>query len=202
MLSNSTGHQIVRPLIVSAGFPCQDASSANPYGKGTEGERTGLFREALRISAEMGAEYIFMENVANIINRGWGNVCRAIASIGYMYWYRTISAETIGYPFQGKRIYAIAFSPALSIGLEEIRIFDEYFEDHFSEKAKQNDGLCREISLLLRPENYAGFYTEFDGLPDYLAPLGCHYAGNAIVPDMAEVVFKTIKEFHEKIITP
>jgi DNA (cytosine-5)-methyltransferase 1 len=202
MHNNTSRHQIVRPLILSAGFPCQDASRANAYGKGIEGERTGLFWEIDRLVGELRPEYVFLENVANFLIRGWEQVLAAFAKRRMPVWYRTVSAETIGYPFQGKRIYAVAFSPALGLGLEEVRIFDEYFEDHLSEKAQQNNELCREISLLLRPENYAGFYTEFDGLPDYLAPLGCHYTGNAIIPDMAEVIFKTIKEFHEKIIKP
>ena len=40
--------------LITAGFPCQDASVANATGKGADGERTGLFREALRISRAMG----------------------------------------------------------------------------------------------------------------------------------------------------
>ena len=49
--------------LITAGFPCQDASVANATGKGADGERTGLFREALRISREMGRTPLLLENV-------------------------------------------------------------------------------------------------------------------------------------------
>lgn len=48
--------------LITAGFPCQDASVANATGKGADGERTGLFREALRISREMGRTPLLLEN--------------------------------------------------------------------------------------------------------------------------------------------
>src|SRR4051812_12781734 len=49
-----TGEQLLRdigflPGIVVGSPPCQDISSANTKGKGVEGERSGLYFEAVRI---------------------------------------------------------------------------------------------------------------------------------------------------------
>src|SRR5688572_932539 len=41
---------------ISAGFPCQDISVANPYGEGIHGARSGLWKETLRIACDLGAE--------------------------------------------------------------------------------------------------------------------------------------------------
>ncbi len=52
--------------IIYGGFPCQDISEANPFGKGLEGERSGLFYDVVRIAAEFKPSFIFLENVPAI----------------------------------------------------------------------------------------------------------------------------------------
>jgi DNA (cytosine-5)-methyltransferase 1 len=63
--------------LVTAGFPCQDASVANIGGAGTSGPRTGLYAESIRIAESTGAA-ILMENVPNLFNRGFGDVLRGL----------------------------------------------------------------------------------------------------------------------------
>jgi DNA (cytosine-5)-methyltransferase 1 len=50
---------------VVAGFPCQDLSVAGRRA-GLDGKRSGLFFEVLRIAADCGARFLFLENVAGI----------------------------------------------------------------------------------------------------------------------------------------
>lgn len=50
---------------VLAGFPCQDISVAGSRA-GLDGKRSGLFYEVLRVAADCGARFIFLENVAGI----------------------------------------------------------------------------------------------------------------------------------------
>lgn len=60
-------------IIISGGFPCQDASEGNPYGKGLDGHRTGGgWEQMYRIIREVRPEYVFVENVSNLLRRGWG----------------------------------------------------------------------------------------------------------------------------------
>jgi len=195
-----SGHQIIRPLILSGGFPCQDASKANPKALGLEGERTGLFFEMARMVGELEPEYVFLENVFNLLNIGWERVLTTLADKGYHVWYTTLAASQIGYPYQGKRLLAVAFGPALGLRLEEVRVFDEHFKNHLREKAQQNKGISRKIGSLLQPETFADFHAATTGLSPYLVPVQLHAAGNAIPPDFSEIIFQTIKEFHQSII--
>lgn len=51
--------------IIYGGFPCQDVSLAGAR-KGLDGERTGLFREAMRLVRECKPQFVFLENVPGI----------------------------------------------------------------------------------------------------------------------------------------
>lgn len=54
---------------IVAGFPCQDISVAGSRA-GLDGKRSGLFYEVLRVAADCGARFIFLENVAGIVSAG------------------------------------------------------------------------------------------------------------------------------------
>jgi hypothetical protein len=51
------------PEIVCGSPPCQDASTANTKGRGVDGERTGLFFDAVRIVREVRPRWVLLENV-------------------------------------------------------------------------------------------------------------------------------------------
>lgn len=52
--------------LLSFGFPCQDLSIAKKDRKGLEGERSGLFYEALRILKSVKPKFFIAENVASM----------------------------------------------------------------------------------------------------------------------------------------
>ncbi len=94
--------------LVTAGFPCQDASQANIDGEGTSGPRTGLYVEAIRLAGECGAA-ILMENVQNLFNRGFGDVLGALAEIGYDAEWEIISARDAGADHERKRLWIMGY---------------------------------------------------------------------------------------------
>jgi DNA (cytosine-5)-methyltransferase 1 len=94
--------------LVTAGFPCQDASQANIGGEGTSGPRTGLYVEAIRLAGECGAA-ILMENVQNLFNRGFGDVLGALAEIGYDAEWEIISARDAGADHERKRLWIMGY---------------------------------------------------------------------------------------------
>jgi site-specific DNA-cytosine methylase len=64
--------RLERVDILTGGFPCQDISTANPRGKGIEGERSGLwsyYKEAIRV---LRPKYAVIENVPNLL--GWFDI--------------------------------------------------------------------------------------------------------------------------------
>lgn len=84
------------PAIVVGSPPCQDISSANTKGKGVEGERSGLFFEAIRIIGEVRPRWFALENSANLRTRGADAVLSALEGIGYACWPLVVRASDIG----------------------------------------------------------------------------------------------------------
>lgn len=99
--------------IITAGFPCQDLSSANPNGRGLEGQRSGLFFESIRIVRTVRPRFLLLENVPALINRGLDRVLWEIAQIGLDAEWQVVSAASMGAPHRRERIFLIAYSHRL-----------------------------------------------------------------------------------------
>lgn len=92
-----TADRLVRDLgylpdVVVGSPPCQDISSANTKGKGVEGERSGLYFEAIRIIGEVRPRWFALENSANLRTRGADAVLAALEAIGYACWSYVVRA--------------------------------------------------------------------------------------------------------------
>lgn len=98
----------VVPDLIAGGFPCQDASFANIGGSGTSGARTGLYAEAVRLAGETGAG-LLMENVPGLFDRGFGEVLRALADIGFDAEWECISARDAGADHLRNRVWILAY---------------------------------------------------------------------------------------------
>src|SRR5574343_666989 len=68
--------------VVSGGFPCQDISNSG-HKVGIEGSRSGLWKEMARIVREVGPRFVFVENVAALLDRGMGVVLSELATMGF-----------------------------------------------------------------------------------------------------------------------
>jgi len=93
-----------------AGFPCQDISTAGG-GAGIHGERSGLYREVLRIADAIRPQYIFLENVAALTSRGLGTVLGDLAKRGYNARWTCLSAAQVGAPHKRDRWWCLATYP-------------------------------------------------------------------------------------------
>lgn len=77
------------PVVLTGGFPCQDASIAKQYGErqqGLQGERTGLFYEFSRLISELRPSWIISENVSNLLKINGGGGILARCSPNYPQW--------------------------------------------------------------------------------------------------------------------
>lgn len=95
------------PDIVVGSPPCQDISSANTKGKGVDGERSGLFFEAVRVIGEVRPRWFALENSANLRTKGSDRVLGALEGHGYACWPFVVSAEDIGANHERKRSWLI-----------------------------------------------------------------------------------------------
>lgn len=94
--------------VICGGFPCQDISVAGK-GAGLDGERSGLFFEAIRVVRQIKPRFVVLENVAALLIRGLGRVLWTLAEIGYDAEWHCIPAAAVGAPHIRDRIFVIAF---------------------------------------------------------------------------------------------
>jgi DNA (cytosine-5)-methyltransferase 1 len=95
--------------IVCGGFPCQDISVAGK-GAGLAGKRSGLWREMLRVVRAVRPRYVVVENVAALLGRGLGDVLGGLASSGYDAEWDCIPASAVGAPHHRDRVWIVAYS--------------------------------------------------------------------------------------------
>ena len=174
--------------ILTGGFPCQDASVANVTGTGVAGARTGLYSEAVRLAGELGAP-IVMENVTGLLGRGIGDVLGAVAEIGFDAEWEVISARDVGAAHLRERVFILAYpSSARRQGFESyhgllgraVQALPEHDDTAFEQ--------WRSLVAGERP------LRSGDGLSVAMERRRLHALGNAIVPQVAEVIFRAIQE--------
>src|SRR4029077_6837843 len=99
----------IPPDILYGGFPCQDISIAG-YGKGLDGERSGLFSEIVRLVSDIRPSFVFLENSSEIASRGLGTIITAFARLRYEFRWITLSAGDVGAPHCRERWFFMAYS--------------------------------------------------------------------------------------------
>ena len=93
--------------VICGGFPCQDISYAGA-GAGLDGERSGLFWEAMRVIRQLEPRVVVLENVAALLTRGLSDVLGTLASLGYDAQWHCIQAVDFGAPHIRDRVFIIA----------------------------------------------------------------------------------------------
>lgn len=102
----------IEPDIITAGFPCQDASvGQTQWGKrvGIVGERTGLWRHVARLAADFPRAIIILENVPGLLSAGFGVVLGDLAKGGRDADWHCISASNCALPHRRDRLWVVAY---------------------------------------------------------------------------------------------
>lgn len=136
--------------IIYGGFPCQDISISNHRGQGLEGERSGLFKEIMRIVNEVEPPFVFLENVPAISFRGLGEVARSFATRGYDMRWTSLSAYEVGAPHIRKRWWCLAYASKSDGWLEQI-----YREKCEKEAHAGNNGETEFVADAAMPQLHA-----------------------------------------------
>lgn len=97
--------------VITGGFPCQDISAAAfAHGRaGVDGERSGLFREALRLADKLAPSWIIFENVTGLLTEGLVVVLQGLCEIGYDAEWHCIPASALGSAQARDRIWIVAY---------------------------------------------------------------------------------------------
>jgi DNA (cytosine-5)-methyltransferase 1 len=107
------GWAAVPPVdLVTAGFPCQDISTAG-RGAGIEkGTRSGLWTHIAEALGQLRPGYVLVENVAALRARGLGRVLADLAALGYDTQWASLRASDIGAAHRRDRIFILGWQPA------------------------------------------------------------------------------------------
>jgi DNA (cytosine-5)-methyltransferase 1 len=100
--------------LLTAGFPCQDISAANPNGAGLDGKLSGLFFEIIRLLRSHRPGYIILENVPALLSRNggrdMGSVLWHLAECGYDAEWDVLPASIIGANHLRRRLWIVAYA--------------------------------------------------------------------------------------------
>lgn len=133
-----TGRQLLRDLgflpgIVVGSPPCQDISPANTKGKGVEGERSGLYFEAVRIIGQVRPRWFALENSANLRTRGADLVLAALEELGYSCWSFVVRAGDVGANHERPRSWLVGCD------IEQVAHADGFGRD--DQRSRRRSGL-------------------------------------------------------------
>ena len=179
--------------VICGGFPCQDISHAGK-GAGLDGERSGLWSEIARLVGELRPRYLIVENVAALLGRGLGDVLGDLAEVGYDAEWHCIPASYLGAWHRRDRVWLLAYP------------YCQHAEQGRKEPIFRQRDLSRELSRGF--EKWPGrshlpesrFYRTSDGLPNWMDRLRC--LGNAVVPQIPEIIGRAIMEIEGDRLTP
>ncbi|RWR27224.1 DNA cytosine methyltransferase [Sinirhodobacter populi] len=99
------------PDIIVGSPPCQDISSANTRGKGIEGERSGLYLEAVRLVGDCRPRWFAFENSPNLRTRGADRLLDELETLGYACEPCVVGASDVGANHVRKRSWLIGYDP-------------------------------------------------------------------------------------------
>lgn len=207
--------------LICGGFPCQDLSYAGRRA-GLAGKRSGLFWELMRIVRMVGPRYVVLENVPGLLTadegEAMGSVLGALASCGYDAEWDCIPASSVGAHHRRDRIFVVAYTKqngrlnnetgsddtrmvgtmATSCGDRPEQAIRSKYRGSF--RLRQGDR-CNSMSSqwMATPEperlTLTGVGDLADGVPRWVAErIGA--LGNAVVPQVAQVVGRRIAEIH------
>ena len=95
--------------VVCGGFPCQDISQAGKGAGITEGTRSGLFFELLRVVRLVRPQFVVLENVSAITYRGLDTVLGSLAEAGFDAEWACIPASAVGACHRRDRWWCVAY---------------------------------------------------------------------------------------------
>lgn len=173
--------------IIYGGFPCQDISVAGTK-KGLYAERSGLFFHLARLVNEIKPQFVFLENVPNIIKIDGSEVIKEFNKMGMDCRWCCFSASSCNAPHKRDRWFMLAYN--------NIKSSREAYSQAFVDEAiritrLRSSGQVRgEIPRNYWEENKCPFHGMDDGLPNELDRAKA--LGNAVVPAQAKKAFEIL----------
>ncbi|GHT30593.1 hypothetical protein FACS1894214_0750 [Planctomycetales bacterium] len=165
--------------LVQGGFPCQNISAAGNK-EGITGKQSGLWKEMYRIVCEIRPQYVFVENVRDLLVRGLGTVLGDLSGAGFNAQWCVLSAAAIGAKHKRDRLWILAkrrnVSDSFNVWSRWLLGQTEIQKDFWNRQQKDEPDVA----------------CQCDGFPDRLDAL--RGFGNAQVPLCAAMAFTLLYE--------
>jgi DNA (cytosine-5)-methyltransferase 1 len=177
-------HDGMGPNCIVGGFPCQDLSTSGS-GLGLRGERSGLWAEYARLIREIRPRYIIVENSPELLAGWMGEVLGTLAELGYDAEWEVIPAWAVGAPHRRERIWIVACPAGVGSSrpwglVESITPATDAY--------REASGLKRAFQRRELPYVCGGH----DGLSPYVDRAAIKALGNAVVPQIPELIGRAI----------
>lgn len=207
--------------VICGGFPCVDISIGGAQkgfldeeGKPT---RSGLWFEYRRLIDQIRPKWVIIENVANLLKLGFDQVLQDLSDLGFDVEWHVVRATDVGLPHQRERLFIIAHSRSLRLyerlGKERHVQVDQERE---SKTIHTEGSECQPKPITLCPILSRGLFDEYrashpgraatitgirrvtdgisTGIHETARKQRIKQLGNAIVPDIAEIIGRRIVE--------
>lgn len=164
-----------KPVMIGGGFPCQDISTSGLQKGIIGGDRSSLFYEVVRLIDETpSVQYVFLENVSNIIKCGMKEVVEELAEKrGWTMQWTMKSAASLGAPHQRNRWFCLATRQDSKVVPIE------------SEEPRGTWQVEHEPRISFKPDVTKDPDPSFD--PNWIAR--CQALGNSVVPCVVRSAF-------------
>ena len=177
--------------VICGGFPCQDISYAGKNAGISEGTRSGLFHQLMRVVRAVRPRFVVLENVAAIRTRGIDIVLGELAKAGFDVEWACIRASDLGACHRRDRWWAVAYSkhPRLQGRRPErqLREGGSKVETCWRSRHQLQSDWRRYLSEPVLCRGDDGLSHRVDRLKSL---------GNAVVPQVAAVPLARILELH------
>jgi DNA (cytosine-5)-methyltransferase 1 len=182
---------------ICGGFPCQDVSIAG-RGSGIDGERTGLWRHAMRLISELRPRVVILENVSKLRSRGLETLLGALSEIRYDAEWHCIPAAHVGAPHRRDRLWIIAHREG-----DAFRSYADFIRPHPPQLHLGGGAELRDEQERV-PGSLAWWGSEPDvervvnGAPSKLDVARLKAIGNSVVPQIPELIGQAILAAHRE----
>lgn len=177
--------------VVSGGFPCQDISNSGNK-KGIQGERSGLWKQMARIVCEVRPRFVFVENVAALLDRGMGVVLGDLAALGFDARWCVLGTADVDGEQPRERVWILAY--AKGFGRRSVQWQPGVFQKTRSSRAGSSSNSRPKYSTNgSRPfrEDKSGVVRVADGVANRVERI--RVIGNGQDPRVAAAAFAMLK---------
>ena len=190
--------------LLTGGFPCQDISAA---GKrvGLKGRRSGLFYEMLRVIEQSKPRYIIYENSSLVMGDIIKTIHRELKEIGYDNTGRIFTARQFGFPHKRERYYGVSVAHSCGVRWYEIENELRHLEENsqqelYNTRKNRYAEFTRTFSRALQTPSNSDILRTFDGIPSKLDSSRIKALGNAIIPQIAELLLAALKTVDDSLV--